>query len=40
MLQWDTLVLLASKGLRPIFWPGNSPDLNPIEDIWDKMKDY
>ena len=23
-----------------ILWPPYSPDLNPIETIWDKMKDY
>jgi hypothetical protein len=27
-------------GLEPNFWPANPPDLNPIETIWDLMKDY
>ena len=27
-------------GIELIFWPPNSPDLNPIETIWDEMKDY
>ena len=25
---------LASKGIPTIDWPGNSPDLNPIENAW------
>lgn len=27
-------------GIKPIKWPPNSPDLNPIETIWDEIKDY
>jgi transposase len=31
---------LEERGVRKIFWPPYSPDLNPIETIWDWMKDY
>jgi transposase len=31
---------MREKGLVPIFWPANSPDLNPIKTLWDKIKDY
>ena len=34
-----TLALLASWNIVPIFWPPFSPDLSPIEDIWDRLKD-
>jgi len=30
---------LRSWGVIPIFWPPSSPDLSPIEDIWDRLKD-
>jgi transposase len=26
-------------GIIPIFWPAFSPDLSPIEALWDRMKD-
>jgi transposase len=29
---------MARLGLNPMEWPTNSPDLNPIETIWFKMK--
>lgn len=31
---------LLERGLRLILQPPFSPDLNPIEDIWNWMKDY
>ena len=31
---------LNERGIYPIFWPVFSPDLNPIETVWDRMKGY
>jgi len=31
---------LQERGVRIIFWPAFSPDLNPIETVWNRMKDY
>lgn len=28
------------RGVRIIFWPAFSPNLNPIETVWAKMMDY
>ncbi|KAK6173376.1 hypothetical protein SNE40_016841 [Patella caerulea] len=30
---------LKKKKIRVLTWPGNSPDLNPIENLWRQMKD-
>lgn len=35
-----TKSVIQAAGLRVIEWPPCSPDLNPIETIWDDMKDY
>jgi transposase len=34
----DTLAFLRERGLVPIFWPALPPDLNPIEMLWNRIK--
>jgi len=36
----NTKMELQERGIPTIFWPAFSPDLNPIEIVWNKMKDY
>jgi hypothetical protein len=35
-----TKEVLEAIGITPIFWPANSPDLNPIKTVWDLMRDW
>lgn len=35
-----TTSVFQALGITPIKWPVRSPNLSPIETVWDKMKDY
>ena len=34
-----TMAEFEERGIHPIAWPPYSPDLNPIESVWNYMKD-
>ena len=36
----NTIHELSERGIYPISWPAFSPDLNPIEMVWNWMKDW
>ncbi|SZE99966.1 unnamed protein product [Blumeria hordei] len=34
-----TMEDMSQRLIHVIFWPANPPDINPIEAVWDRMKD-
>lgn len=34
-----TIEWMRKRGIVPIFWPAFSPDLSPIETLWNRIKD-
>ncbi|VDB88165.1 Bgt-50604 [Blumeria graminis f. sp. tritici] len=36
----NTMEDMSQMFIQPIFWPANSPDLNLIEAVWKRMKNY
>ena len=36
--SWAVKTFLNDQNIEVLDWPGNSPDLNPIENAWNKIK--
>ena len=36
----ETAAEFKARGIKLVPWPPYSPDLNPIESVWNWMKDY
>jgi transposase len=36
----ETLCLIQQLGVEVLFLPAYSPDLNPIEKMWSKLKEF
>ena len=34
----NLLKILQSQNIPLLHWPGNSPDMNPIENMWEVVK--
>ncbi|GFY19065.1 uncharacterized protein TNCV_3877531 [Trichonephila clavipes] len=35
---WSITAFLAEQNIPLLYWLGNSPDMNPIENVWELMK--
>ncbi|GFV21842.1 putative transposase like protein [Trichonephila clavipes] len=35
---WSIKAFLTKQNIPLLYWPGNSPDMNPLENVWELMK--
>ena len=38
MLELESLEWFRENNIDVLEWPGNSPDINPIENLWARLK--